>query len=396
MYSAFLLWNWLLYAYGPAVQLLGGDLGFTAAAVGGHGIALAVGTALAGVALPGIVTAIGRRGALLVGGTLVAVGAVGLTVFGGLVGTLSATLVLALGGNLAIAAAQAGLVVHHTLHGPAAVSTANGLGTSVGLFGPLLIGASVASGWGWRPIVLLTVPLAAAVALSWIRMPRTRALTEPRRKGTAASGLRADAARDAREAGGTVEPGRGRNPLPRAGWWFLLAALTGVAVENATTFFALTLVVERTGAGPALASAASAAFIAGMALSRLSSRWLTAGRGPASVVLGAFVVTAAGWLVLWLSTAPAVAVAGLALCGIGCGLLYPISASLLLGTARGRTDTAQGLIMIAIGVAVGVVPFALGLLADVVGVHRAFLLVPLLVAFGMVAARRGAKGLART
>ena len=146
---------------------------------------------------------------------------------------------------------------------------------------------------------------------------------------------------------------RTRNPLPVAGWSFLMAALTGVAIENATTFWALTLLVERTGAGAGLAAAAGGAYIAGMAASRLTSRLVTAGRSPATVVAGAFVVTVAGWLVLWLSTEPGVAIAGLALSLMGFGLLYPLSASLLLSTARGSTDAAQGVIMLAIGVAVG-------------------------------------------
>ena len=110
MYSAFLLWNWLVYGYGPAVQLLGADLGFSAAAIGLHGVALAAGTALAGVILPFAVRTLGRRGALFCGAAMVAVGAVGLTALSDLPGTMTATLVLALGGNLAIAAAQAGLV----------------------------------------------------------------------------------------------------------------------------------------------------------------------------------------------------------------------------------------------------------------------------------------------
>ncbi|RPF28750.1 MFS transporter [Georgenia muralis] len=390
MYSAFLLWNWLLYAYGPAVQLLGADLGFSAAAIGLHGVALAVGTALAGVCLPVAVRALGRRGALLCGATTVALGAVGLTALSDLPGTMGATVVLALGGNLAIAAAQAGLVVHHTVNSAASVSTANGLGTLVGLFGPLLIGASVAVGWGWRPVVLVTVPVAIAVAVLWVRMPALPALT-PRPTWTSPRGRGAATPASLTPETGAKAPDRTRNPLPAAGWWFLLAALMGVAIENATTFWALTLLVERTGAGAGLAAAAGAAFVAGMATSRLTSRVVTAGRSPATVVVGAFVVTVAGWLVLWLSTAPAVAMVGLALAGMGCGLLYPLSASLLLSTARGSTDAAQGVIMLAIGVAVGVVPFALGVLAGLFGVHTAFLLVPGLAAAGLAATRLGTR-----
>jgi MFS family permease len=397
MYSAFLLWNWLLYAYGPAVQLLGADLGFSASTIGLHGVALAVGTALAGVSLPVAVRALGRRGALLCGATMVAVGAVGLTALSALAGTLGATVVLALGGNLAIAAAQAGLVMHHTVHSAESVSTANGLGTLVGLFGPLLIGASVAAGWGWRPVVLVTIPVGIAVAVLWVRMPAPAALTPRARAAWTSSrgpgaGTRASLAVKA-SAGA---PNRTRNPLPAAGWWFLVAALTGVAIENATTFWALTLLVERTGAGAGLAAAAGAAFVGGMAASRLMSRLVTSRRSPTTVVVGAFCVNVAGWLVLWLSTAPPVAIVGLTLAGMGCGLLYPLSASLLLSTARGSTDTAQGVIMLAIGVAVGVVPFGLGVLAGLVGVHTAFLLVPALAAAGLFATRIGARQMHRS
>ena len=395
MYSAFLLWNWLLYGYGPAVQLLGADLGFSAAEIGLHAVALAAGTALAGVVLPVAVRTLGRRGALICGATMVAVGAVGLTALSDLPGTMTATVVLALGGNLAIAAAQAGLVVHHTLNSAASVSTANGLGTLVGLFGPLLIGASVAVGWGWRPVVLVTVPIAVAVTVYWLRMPAPPALT-PRARRAAAPPERSGTRNDGSLKLEASAANRPRNPLPASGWWFLVAALTGVAIENATTFWALTLLIERTHAGAGLAAAAGGAFIAGMATSRLTSRLVTARRSPATVVAGAFVVNVAGWLVLWVSTAPAVAIVGLALSGLGCGLLYPLSASLLLSTARGSTDAAQGVIMLAIGVAVGVVPFALGVLAGFAGVHTAFLLVPALAAAGLTATRLGARQMNRS
>ncbi|MFS0699564.1 hypothetical protein AB6N24_06275 [Cellulomonas sp. 179-A 4D5 NHS] len=48
----------------------------------------------------------------------------------------------------------------------------------------------------------------------------------------------------------------------------------------------------------------------------------------------------------------------------------------------------EGVIMLAIG-AVGVVPFALGVLAGMVGVHTAFLLVPALASAGLIATKLG-------
>ncbi len=396
MYTAFLLWDWLLYVYGPAVQLLGDELRFSATGIGLHGIALAVGTALAGVVLPAAVGTLGRRGALLAGAVLVAAGSIGLAALPTLPGTLAATVVLALGGNLAIAAAQAGLVVHHGLRAAGSVSLANGLGTLIGLFGPLLIGASVALGRGWRPVVLATVPLALVATAVWLRMPVGGAMTARRGGAGAADDPGAVPASDRPEPdqGPGTASATPRGPLPAAGWWYLLATVAGVAVENAITFWALTLVMARTGAGAGVAAATTAAFIGGMAASRLLGIGALRGRSPAVALGAAFLVCALGWLVLWLATDPVVAVLGLAVAGLGCGLLYPLAAALLLATARGSTDAAQGVIMVAVGAAIGVVPFALGLLADLVGVHTAFLLVPVLALGGLAAVRLGARGAA--
>ncbi|MHA6524698.1 MFS transporter [Tessaracoccus sp. G1721] len=393
LYGAFLLWGWLLYAFGPVIQILGRETGFSAAEIGLHGTAMALGTALAGGVLAPVVRALGRRGALVLGAALVSAGGAGLTVLSALPATMAATLVLAVGGNMAIAAAQAGLVVHHAPHPAEAVTTANGLGTLVGLVGPVAIGASVAAGFGWRPVVLVTVPMSLVMVVIWLRMPASPAMT-PRAQGMSVGAgreRRADAERRADRQGVL---GRVVHQLPAAGWWFLLAALIGVAIESATTFWSLTLITERTGAGTAVAAAATAAFVGGMATSRLVSWWFTARYSPSRLVVAAFAVNAVGWLVLWLATVPTVAILGLALSGMGCGLLYPFAASLMLSTARGSKDSAQGLIMVALGIAVGVVPFVLGLLADAAGVHTAFLLVPALAAVGAGAAWLGASSLA--
>jgi len=116
---------------------------------------------------------------------------------------------------------------------------------------------------------------------------------------------------------------------------------------------------------------------------------MAAGTALAGGALAA-VVNALGWLVLGLATAPTVAVLGLAVAGMGCGLLYPFAASLMLSTARGSKDSAQGLIMVSLGVAVAIVPFVLGVLADALGVHLAFTLIAALAAVGAVAAALGA------
>ena len=79
------------------------------------------------------------------------------------------------------------------------------------------------------------------------------------------------------------------------------------------------------------------------------------------------------------------------LAGLGYGAQYPLAISLLLRAAGGAVDKAQARATLAGGLAIGIAPFGLGALADVVGPHRAFLLVPVIAVLGAVASVAGAR-----
>jgi fucose permease len=105
----------------------------------------------------------------------------------------------------------------------------------------------------------------------------------------------------------------------------------------------------------------------------------------------AFVVAGIGWAVLWTAGTPVVAIIGLVICGLGVGLLFPLGSALFMAAARGPADTASAVVTVASGVAIGAVPFALGALADQVGVHSAFLVVPGFVVVGLAGVLLGAR-----
>jgi hypothetical protein len=85
-------------------------------------------------------------------------------------------------------------------------------------------------------------------------------------------------------------------------------------------------------------------------------------------------VTALGWLTPWLATVPWLAIAGLFVAGLGIGPLYL--------KATGRETVAQARVSIAQALAIGVFPFVLGGMSDVVGTFYAFLVIPVLVLLG--------------
>ena len=98
---------------------------------------------------------------------------------------------------------------------------------------------------------------------------------------------------------------------------------------------------------------------------------------------------------LWTTTNPVVAIAGLVIAGLGYGTHYPLAVSLVLRSSDGRPDQAQARSSLGVGAAVGLAPFALGALADGFGAHTAFLLVPALIVVGGLAVAYGLRSVRR-
>lgn len=405
LYTPFAVWGWLLYSFNPSVPLLADELGITAAQAGLHGTAMAVGGLVAAPLTPRAVRGLGRRGAVVAAAVLVAVGVVGLLLGPTLPWTLTGMFVTAIGGNVLIAAAQVGLAQHAGRAASAAITEANGVGSSVGLVGPLAVGACVTLGWGWRPGVAVTVLLALVCAVVIARLPASRGL--PALRGRATSGAAgspgttspsgaAPAVLSAAAAPSVdhVAPPSGHRLL-RAAPLFLAAIVAAIALENATTYWATDLVRAQTGAGAGIATATTAGLVAGMSAMRFVVGPLSLRVQAAHLLAASFGIAVVGWAVLWTATDPGVALAGLVVAGFGYGAQYPLSVALLLAASAGHGDRAQAHATLAGALAIGVAPFLLGALSDAFGTHSAFLLVPVVAVAGGVVALLGGRAVRR-
>ncbi|MCC2319905.1 MFS transporter [Cellulomonas xiejunii] len=407
LYTPFVVWGWLLYSFNPSVPLLADELGVTAAQAGLHGTAMAVGGLAAAPLTPRAVRRFGRRATIVVALVLVAVGVTGLLLGPTLPWTLTGMFVTAVGGNVMIASTQVGVAQHAGPAASAAITEANGVGSSVGLVGPIAVGACVAAGWGWRPGVAVTAVLAVVTALVISRLPATPALPRSSVRGgrgdaadTAPTG-RADvsdaapvpSAPDGPQVDGTADrstPGGSRFSR-HAAPLFLAALVAAIALENATTYWATDLVLARTDAGAGIATATTAGLVAGMSIMRFIVGPLSLRVHPAHLLAGSFALAIAGWALLWTATDVGVALTGLVVAGFGYGAQYPLGVALLLAVSPGQGDRAQSHATLAGALAIGVAPFLLGALADAFGTHQAFLLVPVVAATGVVVALLGAR-----
>ena len=72
--------------------------------------------------------------------------------------TLLGAFLAAFGGSFVVVLSAPVLSDHHGLSGPAAISEANAVAAGVGTVAPLVVGACVGLGLGWRPALLLVLP----------------------------------------------------------------------------------------------------------------------------------------------------------------------------------------------------------------------------------------------
>lgn len=358
-------YGYFLYSFTPTVPLLGQDEGVSQAIAGLHGTALAVGAVLAGLLGPALVRRLGRIRLLAVSVLVMALGTLGYASVPVLAVTLASAVLAGTFGSMVVNTTSTVLSARHGPAGPAALSEANAMAAAMGVAGPAIVGGFVALGLGWRPGMWLVAGFAGLLAL---------------------------AARRIEAAPDSPEPPPTPGAMPRGFWPTWTVLVLCVAVEFAITIWSSQLVREHAGLSEGAATAAVTAVIAGMTLGRALGGRLTRGRTPELMLLLTVLVAMTGFAMAWVSTVPAVAETGLFVVGLGIALQFPLNISRLIAVSDGRADRAVARGSLGAGLAIAVSPFALGALADQVGVHTAFLVVPgLLVAAGAIvlSGRRG-------
>jgi fucose permease len=157
-----------------------------------------------------------------------------------------------------------------------------------------------------------------------------------------------------------------------------------VGVEFCLSLWASDLLRSRTGLSAGASTAGFSAVLFGLTASRLAGGRLAVHRDVDWLLTRALLVLLAGFGLFWAATVPWLALTGLAVAGLGLGLQYPLTIGRAIGAAGGRTDLAASRASLAAGLASGGAPFLLGYVADDVGTHTAFLLVPVLVVLALL------------
>jgi len=361
------LFGYFLYAFGPSIALLRDDEGYTRTVASLHGTAMALASVLIGFLGVHIVRRVGRGPFLRLGSIAMGLGILIYTGFTPLWVTLLGAFVASMGGTACMVGVNAFLPDRHGPAGPRAMSEAHGLGASMGLLGPLAVGLGVAIGWGWRVGLLATV-----VGLIVLELARGNHLE----------------AFDGPHGHPDDEPGHApHGPLTRRFWIAMSVFGLCAGTEFCLTLWGSDLLRERAGLGSAAAAAALVTIVGGMAVGRVAGAPLVSRFDPDHVLAATMGLTIVGFAIAWLTSGPVPMLLGFAVIGLGLGLQSPLSIGRAVIAAEGQADRGAGLTSVAAGLASGIAPFVLAAVADQLGVHTAFLIVPVLMAVGIALVR---------
>ncbi|MDW3845918.1 MFS transporter [Micromonospora sp. BRA006-A] len=406
-YAQLGLWGFFLYGFGPVVPLLRDEQGTSAAVAGLHSTGIAVGALAGGALFAPVARRLGRGPAIWLGLAGVAAGVTALGLLRPLPATLAAVAVIATFGMMVVSGVSVVLTARHGPTAPAALTEANAACAGMGILAPLTIGATVDAGLGWRPLMAVEVGLIAIVALAALtfRVRGPKRATADAAAGTpvpvaAATRVPAVPASGVPEAvvpapvvpasavpasGEPVSSGSGAaGRLPRAYWiaWVLMS-VTG-SIEVCLSLWTADVLRTHAGLSAGGASAAVAAIVCGMFAGRIAGGRAALRWAPVPLLLGALTVSTAGFALFWGSTVGWLAVIGLVVLGLGNALHYPLAISIALAVAGPAADKAAGWSAYSMGVGFGIAPVALGWVADGVGPHPAFLLLPAFIAVAVL------------
>lgn len=360
-YAQLSIYTLLVYSFGALQTYLRHEQGVSLALAGLYQTAFAVAGIAGGLTASRVVSALGRGRVLRAASLALAVG-VAVIAWPGASFPVSMVglFVAGIAGNWLVIGVNAFVLVHQRAAGPAALTEANALASAAGFFGPVLIGVGAGTVFGWR-----AMPIATIVSIVVIEIVRGRDIS--------AFGESRAAAHETHRS----------LPLPRRVYGSLALIAIFLAIQFSMMFWGADLLREHAHFGQAAAATSVTAIAAGMLFGRLVGARL-AQRVAGEVLLRVSVlVTFCGFALAWVPTDGAVVVLGLLVTGLGISIQWPLGVARAVRASGGMSDRASALSSVFGSIATASAPFMLGALAEHVGFHAAFLVVP---AFLVVAA----------
>jgi predicted MFS family arabinose efflux permease len=339
--------------FGPALPLLQADQGTSAAVAGLHGTAMGISSIIAGSINARVAHRFGRPQSVWLGLIIFNVGAMAFIVLPKAWQTIPAILIAGIGMSLTITNSLMNVSGHYKSHAPRAVSQANGVNSAFVLLGNFIIGVIAGSQFSWRLGLLVCLPFAIILYLTLGRQQRTEHIPDTE--------------------------GHQTGSLPLKYWLSWIGMMFCIAAEFAVAFWAAALFREKTDLSAALSTTLVLAFPCGMMIGRWFGTHIFPTMDIDDRLRAIIALQGAGFALFWFSTNPWLSFTALFIVGLGTSMQFALSSLRLLRFGREKPDLAIGKSSLSAGIAIGLSPLLLGLLADRFGIVQGFLLVPALI-----------------
>lgn len=354
-YLALAQFTFFLNIQGNIIPFLKDEFGLSYRVVTLHPAAVAAGLIVCGLFGERLTRRYGRLWSVMLGLAGMALGAVAIIAAPHPVVSILGCFLMGAVGCLVLIVVPTLLADWHGANRSVAIGEANGISYVASLTAAMAVGLFVAIGFGWRAALLLGVVLAGLLLLFLRGVPMPAA--------------KVPVATDTGNRGGR---------LPAAYWLYWLTIIAFVGVEQSVLVWATEFLVRVKEVPVASAAIAAGAFSLGMLVGRLSSAFVLTRIAAARALYLSAIVTVPAFFLFWSAPNLPVAVVGLFAVGLGCALQYPLTLTKAIVTAGPFGELATARASLASGLSILVIPWAIGALADRVGLLTAISVLPIL------------------
>jgi predicted MFS family arabinose efflux permease len=345
--------NFYLGGFGPAQPLLRADQGTSLTVAGLHGTAMGVAAIVAGLSNSRLVHRFGREKTSWIGMWLFCTGVLMFVSFRSVEFTLSATFLGGMGTSMVINNMVTRLSHHFKQATPLALPQSNGINSVGFVLGTIAVGTLAGTAISWRLGLLLTIP--ATIILYFISRDKNR---DPHDRDVSV-----------RQSG----------KLSRTYWIACFGFFICICTEFATSFWAAALLRDRVGGTASAATLAIVALGSGMAAGRWYGAIVLKKLKLDQQLITIIVLQFIGFAIFWFSHSLIVSLVTLFVTGLGISMQFALCSLRLIGFSDKRPDLAIGISSLAAGSGIALAPFMLGVLGDIFGISRAYLMVPILI-----------------
>lgn len=240
-----------------------------------------------------------------------------------------------------------------------AITEQNIMGSLSCAAAPLMLGATLRYGIGWRPAIALSLVFFVFLFLFF----RTNmSPVAPHETHTTESNL----------------------PLPPLYWAYFFVIMLSVASEWSIIFFGSAFLEAVTDLSTPDASQAISFFLIAMLAGRILGRRLLTFMNEQVLLPAASVLAIGGFFLFWLARDPVLNLVGLSIAGLGIANFFPLSYSAAVAAASRMSSKATSRMSIATGTAVLTAPLTIGIVADQKGIFIAYGVVAVLLCLSAI------------